>query len=116
MNRERRQSPRVAISLDVVLNHHAQSLICTMRDISLGGAFLDADPELLPYAGVVELSFSLSTTTGSDYVRLPAAIHRVTEDGAAVTFGDIGGEIYFRLVDMLVVHGSPRVAIGRTRP
>lgn len=107
MNTERRQSPRVPVSFDVVLNHRAQSLVCTMRDISLGGAFIDADPELLPYAGLIELSFSLPLRNGSSFVRLPATIHRVTEDGAAVTFGDVGSELYFQLVDMIAVPGAP---------
>lgn len=99
MTTERRKSLRLPVSLDVVLNHRAQSVICTMRDISLSGAFIDAEPELLPYAGVVELNFSLPAGSAPDYVRLSATIQRVTEAGAAVRFGDMGGDIYFRLVD-----------------
>lgn len=100
MSTERRKSPRLRVALDVVLNHHAQSVICGMRDISLGGAFLDADPELLPYAGAIELCFSIPSGAKLNFVRLPATIQRVTENGAAVTFGDLGGEVYFQLVDL----------------
>lgn len=102
MSTEKRKSPRLPVALDVVLNHRAQSVICTIRDISLGGAFLDADPELLPYAGTVELCFSLPSGATRNFVRLPATIQRATEDGAAVTFGDLGGEVYFQLVDLTV--------------
>lgn len=101
MGIERRQSIRVPVSLDVVLKHRAQSVICTMRDVSLRGAFIDAEPELLPYAGTVELSFSLPSDMEPGYVRVPATIQRITGDGAAVAFGDLGGDVYFRLVDMM---------------
>jgi hypothetical protein len=100
MSTERRKSPRLPVALDVVLNHRAQSVICTVRDISLGGAFVDADPELLPYAGTIELCFSLPSGATRNFVRLPASIQRVTDNGAAITFGDLGGEVYFQLVDL----------------
>ena len=96
---ERRKCLRLPVSLDVVLNHRAQSVICTMRDISLGGAFIDAEPELLPYAGLVELNFSLPVGSDASLVRLSATIQRVTDNGAAVSFSDMGGDIYCRLVD-----------------
>lgn len=107
MSIERRKSPRLAVALDVVLKHRAQSVVCTMRDISLSGTFVSAEPELLPYAGLVELSFSLPVKDAAPaYVRLPATIQRVTEDGAAVTFGEMGGEVYFRLVDLVMTPGA----------
>ena len=101
MNTERRTSPRLPVSLDVVLNHRAQSVICTMRDISLGGAFLDAEPDLLPYAGVVELNFSVPSDLAAGQLRLLATIERSTERGTAVSFGDVGRDAYFQLVDLV---------------
>jgi hypothetical protein len=107
-NEERRKTPRLAVSLDAVLSHRAQSVICTMRDISLGGAFVDAEPELLPYAGMVEISFSVPTSSAQGYVRLSATIQQVRENGAAVTFGDIGRDAYFQLVDFVTPPTAPR--------
>ena len=101
MGMERRVSPRMPVTLDVVLNHHSQSVICTIKDISLGGAFIDAEPELLPYAGTIELGFTIPAETDPQHVRLPATIRRITDKGAAVTFGDISHDVYFRLVDLV---------------
>ena len=104
MNTERRTSPRLPVSLDVVLNHRAQSVVCTMRDISLGGAFLDAERELMPYAGTVELNFSVPAETAAGQLRLLATIERSTEQGTAVSFGDVGRDAYFQLVDLVTAN------------
>jgi hypothetical protein len=101
MSTERRTSPRLPVSLDVVLNHRAQSVICTMHDISLGGALLEAEPDLMPYAGVVELNFSIPSDSDIGQLRLLATIERTTEQGTAVSFGDIGRDAYFQLVDLV---------------
>jgi PilZ domain-containing protein len=101
MGNERRKNLRLSMSLDVVLNHRAQSVICTVRDISLGGAFVDAEPELLPYAGAVELAFSIPSDEGT--LRLPASIRRVTDKGAALSFDEMGQQTYFQLVDLITV-------------
>lgn len=105
MGIERRRNLRLSTSLDVVLKHHAQSVICTVRDISLGGAFVDAEAELLPYAGAVELTFS-SPSSPDACLRLPASIRRVTDKGAALSFGEMGQKAYFQLVDLMTVPGS----------
>ncbi|MBI3898000.1 MAG: PilZ domain-containing protein [Gammaproteobacteria bacterium] len=101
MTTERRESPRVPVTLDVVLNHHANSVICTTRDISVGGAFIEAERDMLPHGGTVELGLSLPASRDQQYVRLPAVIQRVTDEGAAVTFGDVGRDVYFQLVDFM---------------
>jgi len=101
MHTERRTTPRLPVSVDVVLNHRAQSVICTMRDISLGGAFIAAEPDLLPYAGTVELNFSTPSESARNQLRLEATIERTTEHGAAVSFGAVGRDAYFQLVDLV---------------
>jgi hypothetical protein len=89
------------VSLDVALNHRAQSVICTMRDISLGGAFLATEPDMLPYAGTVELNVSAPGDSARGQLRLQATIERTTEQGAAVSFGDVARDDYFHLVDLV---------------
>jgi hypothetical protein len=110
MGIERRKNLRLPMSLDVVLKHRAQSVICSVRDISLGGAFIDAEPELLPYAGAVELTLSVPASGAS--LRLPASIRRVTDKGAALSFGELGQQTYFKLVDLITVPN----AVLSTRP
>jgi hypothetical protein len=112
MRTERRKNLRLPVSLDVVLNHRTQSVVCTIRDISLGGAFVDAEPELLPYGGMVELSFSRPTDSGG-HLRLPASIRRVTSNGAAVSFGEMGHQAHFQLVDLITVPGAAGKRAGR---
>lgn len=107
---DRRRSRRLPVALDAVLSHRAQAVICTLRDISLEGAFIDAASDLLPYAGTVELNFSLPTDPGGAALRLPATIRRSTDSGVAVTFGDVGREAYFGLVDLVT---APPAAILR---
>lgn len=101
MESERRTSRRLPVSVDVVLNHRSQSVIGTMRDISLGGAFISAEPELLPFGGIVELNFSVPKGPVSESLKLSAAIERTSEQGAAVSFGDVGRDAYFKLVDFV---------------
>lgn len=100
MVQERRESPRLPLSLDVVLNHHDQVIVGTLRDVSMNGAFIDADPDIMPYGGMVELGFSVPAKGETKYFRLYATIRRVTQVGTAVSFGDVGREAFFNLVDM----------------
>lgn len=99
---ERRQSRRRPVALSAALNHREQSVICTLRDISLEGAFLDVEPDLLPCGSILELNFHLPRGAELDYVSVPATIQRTSEHGAAVRFGDVGRDAYFNLVDLII--------------
>lgn len=100
MKAERRESPRLPVGVDVVLNHRNQAVVCSIKNISLTGAFIDAEPELLPYNGNVELGFSVPVNGESKQFRVPATIRWMTNGGAGISFGDIGREAYFSLVDL----------------
>lgn len=100
MTPERRESERLPIGIDVVLNHRSQAVVCTIKNISMNGAFIDAEPELLPYNGSVELGFSVPVNGESRQFRVPATIRWLAASGAGVSFGDIGREAYFSLVDL----------------
>lgn len=102
---ERRESPRVPVALDVVLKYRAQSIICTIRDLSLRGAFVDAEPEFLPFDGAIELGLTMASQGQPQQYRLPATIRRITDRGAGIAFGDLGQDAYFSLVDL---YTSPR--------
>lgn len=99
---ERRDSQRVPVTLDAVLNYQAQVMICTIRNISLNGAFIEGTPEGLPYFNApVELGVTLTSGGETKQHRIPAKIRRITEGGVGLTFGDVGMDAYFSLVNLV---------------
>jgi hypothetical protein len=101
MTDERRTNQRVPTEMSAVLNYSSHAQICTVRDISPTGAFIETDPAELPLSRSIELGMSVETRNGTQYYRLPVLIRRITESGAGVSFGDVGGETYFNLVDLV---------------
>lgn len=99
---ERRENQRIPVAFDVVLNYREHALICTLRDISLKGAFIEATPDELPYTHCdVELALTVEREGRPKYCRIPARIERVTENGAAISFSDLGMETYSSLVSIV---------------
>jgi hypothetical protein len=102
MANERRNNSRMPIELDAVLNYQASAVICTIRDLSVTGAFIEGAPEDLPFSGQkVELALTLNSKGQPKSFRLPAVIRRVTDSGVGVSFSDIDQETYFSLVDVV---------------
>ena len=99
---ERRDSQRVPVLFEAVLNYQAQVLVCTVRDISLNGAFIEGPPHELPYFNAaVELGFAVRIGSETKHHRIPAKIRRIGESGAGVSFGDVGMDAYFSLVTLV---------------
>ncbi len=99
---ERRDSQRVPVVIDAVLNYQAQVLMCTVRDISLNGAFIEGTPQDLPYFNApVELGLTLNSGGQTKQYRIPAKIRRITEGGAGLSFGDVEMDAYFSLVTLV---------------
>ena len=99
---ERRDSQRVPVVIDAVLNYQAQVMICTVRDISLNGAFIEGMPQGLPYFNApVELGLTLTAGGETKQHRIPAKIRRIADNGAGVSFGDVGMDAYFSLVNLV---------------
>jgi hypothetical protein len=103
MSNERRTNPRIPVALDAVVNYQTHAIICAIRDVSVGGAFIEAQPEELPMANAhVELGFSVTDKGGATrYYRVPSRIRRIHNDGAAIEFGDLEADAYFNLVDLV---------------
>jgi hypothetical protein len=99
--KERRINGRHPVELDAVLNYSSRALICTVRDVSVSGAFIETDPEDLPLVPQVELSVSIPTKEGIRYHRVPVVIRRLTDKGAGVSFGDIDREAYMSLTELV---------------
>ncbi|HYM47506.1 MAG TPA: PilZ domain-containing protein [Burkholderiaceae bacterium] len=99
---ERRENNRIPVGVDVVLNYREHALICTLRDISLNGAFLEAPPDDLPYTNSSgELALTVTKGGQSKHCRIPARISRITDNGAAVSFSDVGLDAYSSLVSIV---------------
>jgi hypothetical protein len=99
---ERRDSQRVPVVIDAVLNYQAQVMVCTVRDISLNGAFIEGMPQGLPYFNApVELGITLTAGGETKQHRIPAKIRRIADNGAGVSFGDVGMDAYFSLVNLV---------------
>ena len=99
---ERRDSQRVPVEINAVLNYQAQVMVCTVRDISLNGAFIGDLPEQLPFFNAsVELGLTLTAGGQSKQYRIPAKIRRLTDKGAGLSFGDVEMDTYFSLVSLV---------------
>lgn len=102
MSKERRDNERLPVGWDAVLNYRQHAIICTIRDISLNGAFVETTPDELPTRNAsVELGVSVQNNGQSRYLRIPGTIAYITESGAGVRFSDVGMETYKDLVEMV---------------
>jgi hypothetical protein len=99
---ERRDSQRVPVLIDAVLNYQAHVLVCTVRDISLNGAFVEGRADALPYFNAsVELGLTVTTAGETKQHRIPAKIRRLADNGAGLSFGDVEMDAYFSLVNLV---------------
>lgn len=97
---EHRFNERLPIEVSAVINFDMHAVIGTLRDISANGCFIEIDPSELPVRNTLELAMSVQTRSGETrYYRLPVLVRRVTENGAAVSFNDLGREMYFTLAE-----------------
>jgi hypothetical protein len=102
MKSERRDTPRIPITLDTILNynnndyHHS-----TTRDISLDGAFVDTMGSSPPKKGVMDLAIKLPSEGVPKYHRFQAQVVRTTANGAALLFDRVDTDSYAALLDLV---------------
>jgi hypothetical protein len=98
---ERRDTARVPIRLDVMLNPdtHGFQLFHT-RDISLDGVFVETSARFAKKA-VADLAIKLSAGNASRVYRLRATVARVTPDGVAFVFDDLDSDTYEALLQLV---------------
>jgi hypothetical protein len=83
---QQRWSARIPLSLDVALYGDGSRLcVGRMRDISLGGMFVETRFKLFVDASVV-VGFGVRLTEERAYYRIPATVVRVTEHGVGLMF------------------------------
>lgn len=98
----RRLGPRRFAGVKVMVTHPSLGLVkCRLRDIGLDGAFIEiSDPDLKPGADV-DLVVKVRTAKGHTHCRLPAKIMRITDKGAALSFGELEERAYQTLFDIV---------------
>lgn len=101
MKSERRDTPRIPITLDTIVNYNNQNFQhSTTRDISLDGAFVESKTGL-PKKGTMELAIKLPVEGRPKYHRFHAQVVRVTEKGAGLVFDRVDTDSYAALLDLV---------------
>lgn len=77
---------------------------CKLRDISLDGAFIEADNLALSKNATVDLVLRIRAGQKRQHCRVPAKVVRVTEDGAALAFDELDERLYRTLFDIVYPH------------
>jgi hypothetical protein len=90
MEQERRANMRKPFGQEVVINHEKGLRFCKLKNISVGGAFLDIGWGALTRNVPVELSVKIPTQEES--LKLRAQVARVTTEGTAVSFASLDRE------------------------
>lgn len=106
MSAERRESPRIDITLDAFLNHGDRGFLRhTARNIGLDGVFLETDLSRLPRHALMELALQLPTEAGRRIHRFRARRVHATGSGAGLEFDRIDPDSYEALLELVF---SPR--------
>lgn len=102
MNAERRDTPRVPIALDTIVNFNSRNYRhSTTRNISLDGVFIESKNGGLPRKGTVDLAIKLPAEGTNKYHRFHAQIIRSTRYGAGLLFDRVDTDAYAALLDFV---------------
>jgi hypothetical protein len=99
---EARHSLRRRYRFDALINHGlSYSQTWPVRDLSLEGAFVQADSGQLPKGATVEIVLRYRYKGRDIEVRLPAVVARIDADGMALSFGRYDNHTYTDLTNLL---------------
>lgn len=102
MKTERRDTPRIPIALEAILNFSNQNYQQSVtRDISLDGCFVETPVHPPARKGPLELAIKLPTEGTPKYHRFQAQVVRVTPTGAALVFDKVDTDAYAALLDLV---------------
>jgi hypothetical protein len=102
MKSERRDTPRIPITLETIVNYNNQNFQhSTTRDISLDGAFVESKTGNLPKKGTMELAIKLPVEGTPRYQRFHAQVVRLTNNGAGLVFDRVDTDSYAALLDLV---------------
>lgn len=104
MEKERRTSARKLYDQEVVINHEKGLRFCKLKNISIGGAFLDIGWGALTRNVPVELSISIPTqSNAAESLRLRAQVARVTTEGIAISFASLDRQAWQTITRFIAV-------------
>lgn len=91
---EHRNSPRRPVTLYTLLNYPSLGLVrgC-VRDIGMGGMFVDIGRIQLPVNATLEASLMLDAEDLKCHMQIEAIVVRCAEQGVGLMFDDLDGEI-----------------------
>ena len=105
MSDDRRLGPRRWAHVTAMINHNRLGLArCTLRDISLEGAFVETGRRILKPDENVELVLKVRAGERSHHCRFAAKVARVSDEGAALVFDDPDEQHYRTLFDIVHIH------------
>ncbi len=108
MKSERRDTPRIAIALEAMLNHdNAGFQRCHTRDISLDGAFVETSQTGVGGQALVDLAIKIPGFGEQRVHRFRAQVIRATAKGLGLVFDQVNTDGYAALLD-LVYSRQPR--------
>ena len=102
MKTERRDTPRIPIALDTILNCSNQNYQHSItRDISLDGVFIESDEGKVAKKGIMDLAIKLPGEGPPKYHRFHAQVVRVVNGGAGLVFDKVDTDSYAALLDLV---------------
>ena len=107
LSANRRLAHRRVADVKVFASDGVELAKCRLRDISVGGAFLETKNFALPNGTNLEVVIKIRR----GHCRLPAKVIRVEEDGAAVMFRDLDEELCNILLDIVYPKSDARSTI-----
>jgi hypothetical protein len=103
MQAERRDTPRIPIALEAILNYNNRDFQhLVTRDISLDGVFIHTPPDANLQKGTINIAIGLPGTERKKFHRFGAKLVRVSNRGAGFAFDDaIEPDAYEALLELV---------------
>jgi len=93
---------RSPLKLPITLTFRDKEVLCTSRDISLGGMYLEADDAFVSAGAEAMLSFSLHQNSNNKWRSLKAVVAYTKADGLGISFQQIDKEAFNSLQELLL--------------
>ncbi|MHB8453379.1 MAG: PilZ domain-containing protein [Acidiferrobacterales bacterium] len=102
MKSERRDTPRIEIALEAMLNHDNEGFQrCHTRDISLDGAFVETDRTGMRGSALVDLAIKIPGFSEQRIHRFRAQVIRATTKGVGLVFDQVNTDGYAALLEFV---------------
>ncbi len=97
-----RNSPRRQVELNTTLNYRSLGLVQgRIRDIGMGGMFVDIGRIQLPVNAVLEVSLMIESAKMVVPMTVEAMVVRCAEKGVGLMFDELDGEVHKALTQLV---------------